>query len=51
MMIPLILGLSSLRMFQVFTSCYRDSIFIFLKKNDFIESEIQNDFTPKVSRV
>ena len=36
---------------KVFTSCIRDSIFTFLKQNNFIESEIQKGFTPKMSGV
>ena len=36
---------------MVFTSCIRDSIFTFLKQNNFIESEIQKGFTPKMSGV
>jgi len=36
---------------KVFTSCLRDSIFTFLKENNFIEVEIQKGFTPKVSGV
>ena len=36
---------------KVFTSCLRDSIFTFLKQNNFIEVEIQKGFTPKVSGV
>ena len=36
---------------KVFTSCLRDSIFSFLSKNKFIESEIQKGFTPKISGV
>ena len=31
---------------KVFTSCLRDSIFIFLKENNLIEAEIQKGFTP-----
>ena len=34
---------------KVFTSCLRDSLFTFLKENNFIEAEIQKGFTPKVS--
>ena len=36
---------------KVVTSCLRDSIFTFLKENNFIEVEIQKGFTPKVSGV
>ena len=36
---------------KVFTSCLRDSIFSFLRQNDFIEAEIQKGFTPKISGV
>ena len=36
---------------KVFTSCLWDSIFTFLKENNFIEVEIQKGFTPKVSGV
>jgi len=36
---------------KVFTSCLRDSIFSFLKQNDFIEAEIQKGFTPKIAGV
>ena len=36
---------------KVFTSCLLDSIFSFLSKNKFIESEIQTEFTPKISGV
>ena len=36
---------------KVFTSCLRDSIFSFLKQNDFIEAEIQKGFTPKITGV
>ena len=36
---------------KVFTSCLRDSIFSFLAKNEFIETEIQKGFTPKISGV
>ena len=34
---------------KVFTSCLRDSMFSFLSKNKFIDSEIQKRFTPKIS--
>ena len=33
---------------KVFNSCLRDSIFSFLRQNDFIEAEIQKGFTPKI---
>ena len=36
---------------KVFNFCLRDSIFTFLKENNFIEVEIQKGFTPKVSGV
>ena len=36
---------------KVFTSCLRDYIFSFLEKNNFIETEIQEGFTPKISGV
>ena len=36
---------------KVFTSCLRDSIFSFLAKNEFIETEIQKGSTPKISGV
>ena len=36
---------------KAFTSCVRDSIFTFLNKNNIIEVEIQQGFTPKVSGV
>ena len=36
---------------KVFTSCHCDSIFSFLKQNDFIEAEIQKGFTPKIAGV
>ena len=36
---------------KVFTSCLRDSIFSFLGKNAFIETETQKGFTPKISGV
>ena len=36
---------------KVFTSCLRDSIFSFLRQNDFIEAEIQKGFTPKIAGV
>ena len=36
---------------KVFTSCLRNSIFSFLKRNDFIEAEIQKGFNPKIAGV
>ena len=36
---------------KVFTPCLPDSIFFFLSKTKFIESEIQKGFTPKLSGV
>ena len=36
---------------KVFTSCLQDSIFTFLKENNFIEVEIQKGLTAKVSGV
>ena len=36
---------------SVFTSCLRDSVFSFNKQNEFIESEIQKGFTPKIAGV
>ena len=36
---------------KVFTSCLHDSIFSFLRQNDFIEAEIQKGFTPKIAGV
>ena len=36
---------------KVYTSCLRDSIFSFLKQNDFIEAEIQKGFTPKIAEL
>ena len=34
---------------KIFTSCLRDSIFSFLKANDYIEYKIQKGFLPKLS--
>ena len=34
---------------KIFTSCLRDSMFAFLKANDFIDHEIQKGFLPKIS--
>ena len=34
---------------KIFTSCLRDSMFAFLKANDFIDNEIQKSFLPKIS--
>ena len=36
---------------KVFTSCLWDSLFTFLKENNFIEAELQKGFTLKVSGV
>ena len=36
---------------KVYTSCLRDFIFSFLRQNDFIESEIQKGFNPKIAGV